>query len=195
MPTDTMNSAKIQYQINDLIARRWSPRAFDTRKAVTPGQVEQLFEAARWAPSSFNAQPWQYAYAHREDEVPFQELVDTLMPGNQEWARHAGVLIAGLTQVYDPEKDRHNSKAEYDLGAANYALTMQATEMGLFVHQMGGFQPEKVTELLALPDHIKPMVMLAVGYMGNKEDLPQHLAEREVGRKARKEQDFFVRKL
>lgn len=195
MTTDTMQSAKIQFEINDLIARRWSPRAFDTRKAVAPELVERLFEAARWAPSSYNAQPWQYAYAHREDEAAFQSLVDTLMPGNQEWAQDAGLLIAGLTQVSDPEKDRNNSKAEYDLGAANYALTMQATEMGLFVHQMGGFYPEKVSALLDLPEHIKPVVMLAVGYMGNKEDLPAHLAQREVGRKARKVQEAFVRKL
>jgi len=195
MTTDTLRNADIQHDINELIAKRWSPRAFDTRKAVTPAQVRQLFEAARWAPSSYNAQPWQYAYAHREDDTAFQHLLDTLMPGNQEWAKDAAVLIAGLTQVYDPEKDRKNGKAEYDLGAANYALTMQATEMGLFVHQMGGFHPNKVSALLDLPEHIKPVVMLAVGHLGNKEDLPAHLAEREVGRKERKSQKEFVQKL
>lgn len=195
MTKERRQNKTIAYPIHELLGKRWSPRAFDPGKSVTDEQVVRLFEAARWTPSSFNAQPWQYAYALRDQGPGFADLLDVLMPGNQVWAKQAGMLVAGLTQWYDPEKDRKNGKAEYDLGAANFALTVQAMDMGLWVHQMGGFYPDKVRELLELSEHIKPVVMLAIGHMGRKDDLPEDIRKREVGRKDRKTQSTFVKKL
>jgi len=185
----------VAYPINDLLEKRWSPRAFQPHKAITEDQVRQLFEAARWTPSSYNAQPWRYLYASNGEDDAFEALLDLLYPGNQAWARSAGMLILSMAQLTVSETERENPYAMYDLGAANLALSIQATELDLYVHQMAGFDKKLARERFRISEDFSPEVLMAVGYKGYPEQLPEPLREREQPKKNRLEQEEFVTRL
>lgn len=182
-------------KLNKAIKDRWSPRAF-SEKPVTDEMIHLLFEAARWAPSARNEQPWQYFYAHQDQEKRFNELVGLLTGNNPEWAKNAQVLIISVVKKQYDYKNRVNRSALHDLGAANVSLAIQAAEMGLQVHQMAGFDKEKTVDYLSLnSEKFEPVTLIAVGFPGDPEQLSEDLKKRELEPRKRKEIDVFVKRL
>lgn len=170
--------------IHDLLRRRWSPRAF-SRRPVPAEALWSVLEAARWAPSSMNEQPWRFVVATQKDSETFSALLDSLMEGNRIWACHAPVLILAVAKTCyeDGTPNRH---AWYDVGQAVAHLSVQATALGLFVHQMGGFSPQKARLSLALPEGYEPVTVIALGYGAEPDVLPEYLREREVAPRVRR---------
>lgn len=189
----TNNSEKIK--LNAAIKNRWSPRRF-TDKPVTDDMLHLLFEAARWAPSSRNEQPWQYYVAKKQDESDFYLLFECLTEENQVWVQSAQVLLVSVMKKNFDYKNRPNGKALYDVGAANNSLAIQATEMGLQVHQMGGFDKEKASELLHLEkENYEPVTMIAVGFPADEKSFSEEDKKRLQQHKTRKERKEFVFRL
>jgi nitroreductase len=149
--------------IHELLARRWSPRTFSARP-VEPEKLAQLFEAARWAPSCYNAQPWNFIVATREDAEGYNRLLSTLVDANRQWAAQAPVLILAVAKLDFNHVARPNRHALYDLGQAVANLTLEATALDLQIHQMGGFDPNAARELFAIPAGYDPVAVLALGY-------------------------------
>ncbi len=176
--------------VHPLIASRRSIRAF-AATAIAPEVLNQLFEAARWAASSSNVQPWQYIFAHHQQPEAYAKLLDCLNPSNQVWAQKAPVLAVSLALKFNPNGSV-NKYAFHDVGAANAQLSLQAAAVGLSVHQMGGFSAEKVIAAFNLPPETEPVSMLAIGYPGNAADLPEPLQQRENAPRERKPQESFV---
>lgn len=170
--------AETQSPIHDLLKRRWSPRAFAERP-VEPEKLRSLFEAARWAPSSNNGQPWRFLVATKENKADWDRLFTCLVEGNQKWAHQAPVLMLSVATLTfdDGSANRH---AFHDTGMAVENLIIQATAMGLFVHQMAGFRIDQVRKECKIPDGYDPVAMIAVGYPGNPATLPDYLREREL---------------
>lgn len=155
---------------------RWSPRAFSPQP-VAEAHLLSLFEAARWAPSASNSQPWLFLLAATPEEHAL--FVDLLHPGNQIWAREAPVLLFLLTQYRSPS-GRQRESAEFDAGAAWISLALQAHKLGLFAHAMAGFDHQRVyTELQIPAEEYKVMVAIAVGHYGDPTQLPEELQVRE----------------
>ena len=182
--------ADTQHPIHDLLARRWSPRAFADR-LVTPDVLRSLREAARWAPSSANQQPWNFLVATRDDQQEFGRMLGCLVEGNQIWAKQAPVLMITVAAKLDRDNDP-NAHAWYDVGQAVISLSVQATALGLFVHQMAGILPDKIRELYQIPDSHEPVTGLALGYPGTPEQLPDKLRQREIAVGTRKLIGEFV---
>lgn len=180
--------------VHDFIAERWSPRSFDATATVSEDEVIAMLEAARWAPSAMNAQPWRFAIAHRGTE-DFDAFVASLMAGNVPWAPRASALIVAATNTVLPD-GKPNPWAQYDLGLAVSLLTVQAHAMGLHIHQMGGFDKAAVSALLDLPEAILPLTMLAVGRLAGPEQLESPYLERELAvRERRPLEDLVLRGL
>jgi nitroreductase len=176
--------APVQYPINELIARRWSPLAFADRP-VNETTLRQLFEAARWAPSCFNAQPWFYLVARRENPDAFQKMLACLVEGNQVWAKAAPVLMISGARLNFRQNGKPNRHAFHDVGAASAMLCIQATTLGLAVHQMGGFDVDAARRTYSIPADCEAVAAIAVGYAGDPGALPEKLREREVAPRAR----------
>lgn len=185
----TRNPAETEYPVHELISERWSPRAF-APKAVEPEKLASLFEAARWAPSAGNKQPWSFIVATQEDAEAHTRFVSTLNEGNALWAPHAPVLILSIAQLYPYPGKEYVSF--YDLGMAVGNLLTQATALGLVAHQMGGFDSEKARAILNIPEGYQALAMIALGYPGTLEKLTDTLREREAAPRVRKAQGEFV---
>jgi nitroreductase len=185
-------SNQVEYPVADLIEQRRSRRAYSSQPIETE-KIHSLFEAARWAPSSMNEQPWAYLYATQDQPVLWNKLLDTLNESNRVWAKHAPLLILSMARKTLIRNGAANGAARYDVGAANAFLSMQATHLGLNVHQMGGYDRQKAIENLNIPDTHEPMVIMAVGYLGGTENLSENLKNREVAPRERYTQEFFVR--
>jgi nitroreductase len=176
--------AQTTVPIDPLLARRWSPRAFASRR-VEDEQLDALLEAARWAPSCFNAQPWRFAVARADDDpAAHARLAALLFPKNLRWAAHAPLLIVtAARRVFDDGKP--NQHAWHDVGLAVGNLLAQATSMGLVVHQLAGFDREQARIELGLPDDCDPVTMLAIGFPGEPSQLDDDLRERELAPRTR----------
>ncbi len=183
--------AATDHPVHELIATRWSPYAFADRP-VAESDLHGLFEAARWAPSSYNEQPWSYLVATREQPQEFQRLLSCLVEGNQVWARYAPVLAIGCTRLNFERNGRPNAAAVHDLGLASGSLVLEATARGLAVHQMIGIVPERVRELYQVPEGVQPLTALAIGYVGEPQRLPENLRDRDAARRGRKRAAEFV---
>jgi nitroreductase len=183
--------AVTDYPIHETIASRWSPYSFANR-AVSNEDLRSLFEAARWASSSYNEQPWSYIVAKREDADEFARLLSCLVEGNQTWAKAASVLVVGISRLNSARDNQPNRAAMHDLGLASAALVMEATARGIAVHQMIGIFPEKVRELFSVPEGHEPVTALAIGYAGDPIDLPEGLRVRDAARRPRKPLKEFV---
>jgi nitroreductase len=179
-----MISTKNKIAIHNLIEDRRSPRAFADRP-VEQEQLETLFEAARWAPSAMNEQPWRFIYATKEDEKDFNRLFNCLVEGNS-WARNASALFVTVAKKTYDFNGNPNSHAWHDVGLATGNLLLQATELGLHVHLLGGFKADKAREVLGIPEGYEPVTMGAVGYIGDPETLPEALKARELAPRTRK---------
>ncbi|MGD2114812.1 MAG: nitroreductase family protein [Acidobacteriota bacterium] len=150
-------------EIHPLLESRWSPKQF-TDRPVSPEDLRTLFEAARWAPSSFNAQPWAFIVGTRDEPEAWNAVLETLAAKNQEWASSAPVLFLAVAQGQLPRRDRPNRHAFHDVGQAVAHLTVQASAMGLAVHQMGGFYPDKARETFGIPEDWEAVSVSALGY-------------------------------
>ncbi|MEH6814492.1 MAG: nitroreductase family protein [Motiliproteus sp.] len=181
------------HKINPLFWERWSPRAF-TGEAITDQQFQSLFEAARWAPSCFNEQPWRFLYAHR-DSADWPLFLESLMEGNQSWASQASGLIVVLSKKTFSHNGKDNNTHSFDSGAAWQSIALQASLMGLACHGMAGIHYVEIAERLNVPDDFKVEMMLAVGVPGEAAELPEGLREREQpsGRKSVAEISFAGR--
>ncbi len=183
--------AHTKYPIHELLQRRWSPRAFSGRM-VEPEKLCSLLEAARWAASCFNEQPWSFIVATKEDTAEYERLLSCLMEGNITWAKHAPVLMLSVAKLAFDRSGKPNRHALHDVGLAVQNLAIQATALGLFVHQMAGFQAEKARQLYGIPDGHDPVAAMAVGYSGDPASLPDDLRERELAPRSRKPFQEFV---
>lgn len=162
-------------RLHPLLAGRWSPRGFDAMYDLTDTELTTLLEAARWAPSAANSQPWRFLVGRRGDAT-FGAIVELLMPGNQAWAPRASLLIVA---VADTTESPMAPWALYDTGQAVAHLSVQAEELGLAVHQMGGFDAVGIRERFSLAPELKPISAVAVGRLDPAADLPEPLFERE----------------
>ena len=183
--------AATQYPVHELIRDRWSPRAF-SEEPVSAEILQSLFEAARWAPSSNNEQPWAFLVGIQGEGDTFNKILGTLVEANQTWAKRAPVLVIAVSELAFAKKGHPNRNAFYDTGAAVSQLTTEATSRGLFVHQMAGFDPHKVIEAFAIPNGWEPIAVLALGYAGDPQTLPDALRERELAPRTRKPLREFV---
>ncbi|MFF0821242.1 nitroreductase family protein [Micromonospora haikouensis] len=175
--------------LTPLLAFRWSPRAFDPAATLTPDEAASLLEAARWAPSTGNGQPWRFALGHRDDET-WKRILVNLPSDDQPWARHAAALLLGAhltagTGHGTAARDA-GTGAAYDLGQAVAHLTVQATALGLYVRQIAGFDHAGLAADLDLPAGVRPLVVAAVGRLGDPSSLPAALREQEVGLRRRR---------
>lgn len=177
--------------IHELLRRRWSPRAFAARM-VEPEKLRSLWEAARWAPSCFNEQPWSLVIATREDKTDYDRLLSCLTESNRTWAHHAPVLMLSVAKLYFEEDGKPNRHAFHDVGLAVENLAIQAVALNLFVHQMAGFSIERAREQFGIPERYEPVAMIAVGYPGDPSILPDRLREREFRPRSRKAITEFV---
>ena len=177
--------ADTQYPIHDLLRQRWSPRAFDDRP-IEPEKLRSLCEAARWAPSSNNEQPWRFIVANKDYETEWNRLFACLVEGNRKWAYRAPVLILSVASLNFEDDSTPNRHAFYDTGMAVENLVLQATALGLSAHQMAGFDVEKARADLKIPSGYEPVAMIAVGYPGDLASLPDRLRERELQPRSRR---------
>ena len=168
-----------QYPIHDLLRQRWSLRAFDDRP-IEPEKLRSLFEAARWAPSSNNEQPWRFIVAKKDHETEWNRLFDCLVEGNRTWAYRAPVLILSVASLNFEDEAKPNRHALHDTGMAVENLVLQATTLGLSAHQMAGFDVEKARADLKIPSGYEPVAMIAMGYPGDPASLPDRLRGREL---------------
>jgi nitroreductase len=183
--------ASTDYPIHELLGARWSPYAFEDR-VVPEADLRSLFEAARWAPSSYNEQPWSYIVATKDDPEQFQRLLSCLVEGNQIWAKAAPVLALGVVSLRFALNAKDNRAAVHDLGLAAGNLLLEATVRGLFVHQMIGILPDKAREIYGIPEGFEAWTGLAIGYKGDPTSLPARLRERDLAPRQRKQLREFV---
>ena len=181
--------ALANYPIHDLIGERWSPRAF-SNQPVEVSKLQSVFEAARWAASAANQQPWYFIFATKENAVEHEKLASTLNESNRVWAQNAPVLILTIAKLYNRPGKEYVSF--YDAGMAVGNLVTQAVHLGLVTHQMGGFDPEKAHSVLDIPEGYQPITMIALGYPDAHHTLPEEFHERELAPRSRKPQEEFV---
>ncbi|MDE5730102.1 MAG: nitroreductase family protein [Alistipes sp.] len=176
----------------EAIRRRWSPRSYRP-DPVTREQLMLLFEAARWAPSSNNAQSWFYRYTTSDHPEAHARLAECLTGGNRAWAPQAPVLIVSCGRKFFPGTRTFNRHWMHDVGAANLSLALQATALGMQLHQMAGFDLDACSRLLGLDTEAEePVTMMALGYPGAADALPEPFRSRELLPRTRKETDSFV---
>jgi nitroreductase len=182
--------AETSTPIHDLIAHRWSPRAFDS-KPLEPEKLRTLFEAARWAPSSYNAQPWYFIVGTKDRPENYNRVLESLIEFNQGWAKQAPVLALSVAKLKfdDGKPNRH---AFHDVGQAAANLSLEAEALGLSVHQMAGIEPEKARKLFNIPADYEAVAGIALGYAGDPASLSEELRKRELAPRQRKPLDSFV---
>jgi len=177
--------AKTDHPVLDIVADRWSPYGYDPRP-MSRDDLKSLFEAARWAPSAFNEQPWRYIVAMRDDEAAFAKLLTCLVEPNQAWAKNASALVVSVASLNYVQNGKPNGTALHDMGLAAATLTAEATSRGLQVHQMAGILPDRARDLYGIPEGYQAVTALAIGYAADPETLPDPLKERDTAPRQRK---------
>ena len=183
--------ASTEYPIHELLATRWSPYAFQDRP-VPKADLLSVFEAARWAASSFNEQPWSYIIATKDQPEQYQRVLSCLVDFNQAWAKAAPVLALGIASLRFARNGEINRAAVHDLGLAAGNLLVEATVRGLVVHQMLGIHPDKARETFDIPEGFEAWTAIAIGYRGDPTELPDALRQREQMPRQRKPLSQFV---
>ncbi|MGO2660207.1 nitroreductase family protein [Mycetocola reblochoni] len=177
-------TAPTAHEILPVLAERWSPRALDGDRVIDEDSLSAALEAARWSPSAFNIQPWRFIVGRR-GTATFDTIFGTLAEFNQGWAANAGALVLTIAQVVD-DNGRPNPTASYDLGQAVAHLSIQAHAGGLVVHQMTGFDAAAAANSFGLPDSLVPVSVVALGHLGEADQLNDQLREREVAPRVRR---------
>jgi nitroreductase len=185
------NPAPSDFPIHDLIRNRWSPRAFADRE-IPHDTLRSLFEAARWAPSSSNEQPWAFLVATRNDHANFSKALQPLVEFNVGWAKHAWVVGFAVSELNFAKNNSPNRNAQYDTGSAMAMLSIEATARSLFVHQMAGFDPETARVVFEIPAGWEAIAAFAIGHPGDPASLAQTLRDRENAPRSRKPIREFV---
>ena len=181
-----IKEAKTKYPVIELIKKRWSARAF-SRQSISDEALFTLFEAAHWAASSNNEQPWRYIYAKREDKEAFDKMVHCLMSGNQPWAKNAAVLILCLAKTTTGSENKPNLAAFHDVGLANATLLLQAVSQNIYGHMMGGYDRAKTKQEFTIPEGYEAVIFMALGYLDKPETLEEPFKTRELTPRTRKE--------
>jgi nitroreductase len=189
--TTSVRPAPSAEPIHDLVSHRWSPRAFDDRP-VEPDKLRSLFEAARWSASSYNAQPWFYIVATKDNPATYNRILQSFVEFNQSWAKNAPVLAISVARLKFEHNGEPNRHAFHDVGQASATLALQAAALGLQIHQMAGIIPEKARELFGIPEGYEAVAGIAIGYPGNLAVLPEGLKEKEHAPRERKPVESFV---
>jgi nitroreductase len=176
--------------VHEPILRRWSPRAF-TDRPVSASDMKKLFEAARWAASSFNEQPWRFIVGRKGDPT-YDKIFQSLVPLNQAWANNAPVLMLSVGKKAFTQNGSPNHYALHDTGAATANLALQATTLGFHTHSMGGFDRDKIRAALEIPKDYGIGAVTAIGYLGDVDALPDSLKAAETSARNRKPLSEFV---
>ena len=176
--------ASTDHPVLEILRKRWSPRAFSNR-TIEKADILSLFEAARWAPSCFNDQPWQFIIAKQDDEENFHRMLDCLVEKNQVWAKNAYLLVLAVARITFRTRESVNRHSLHDMGLAIQNLMLQATSLGLYTHAMAGFSVEKARKNYEIPDDFQPITAIAVGYPGDPESLPPDLRKMEFAERDR----------
>jgi len=185
-----IKEAKTQFPVLDVIRKRWSARAF-SEQSVTEEQLLTMIEAASWAPSSMNEQPWKYIVARKEDQQGFSKLLSVMNGSNAIWANKGAVLLLCVaTTTYGKEQD-NNPSALHDAGMANMSLLLQATALDIYTHVIGGFNHDKAIQEFQLQPNQKPVCMIVLGYLDSPDVLNEPFKTREVTPRSRKDLDTF----
>ncbi len=180
-------TAITQVAINNVIANRWSGRAYDASKSVSNEQILSLCEAARWAPSCFGDEPWRFMVWNKNTNLAsWQKAFDCLVPGNQEWVKNAPVLLLVCADTLFGHNQKSNRWAQYDSGAAAENLCLQAQDLGLMAHQMGGFNVDATRSAFSIPEQFNLMAMVAVGYAADIKTVTGEALSRETLARKRK---------
>ncbi len=182
---NTTKTATSEYTLHPLIAERWSPRAFGERP-VNDEDLGAVLDAARWAASCFNAQPWRFVVATREQPEEHARLASLLVPANKVWAEAAPVLLLSVARDDFEHNGQPNRHAAHDVGLAVAQLVLEAGARGLVAHQMAGFDVEAAHRELGIPEGYSPLAVIALGHPGEDHDLSPELRERERAPRARK---------
>lgn len=182
--------AETRGPVLDLIKERWSARAFSDQK-ISEADLHTLIEAASWAPSSMNEQPWRYRYAMQGTDT-FEQMWDCLSSGNQPWAKQASVLLLSTAKKNFAKNDSPNRHALHDTGMANAFLMLQATQMKIYGHMMGGYDPVKLQEIFHLPEDEEAVCIIALGYLGTPDQLEEPFRSRELTPRSRKSLEAFI---
>lgn len=185
MNTPSEKIATPDHEVLDVFAERWSPRAFADRP-VEPETLRRIFEAARWTMSSYNEQPWRYVVATKDDTEAYDRLLGCLNEFNQQWAQTAPVLMLSFAKKTFSRDGSPNRCSLHDVGAASAALTFQATDLGLYVHQMAGIHRSLAEDTYNVPDDFEAMAGLALGYLGSPDQLPDDMQAGETAPRSRK---------
>ncbi len=186
-----LKQAPAQEKILPAILHRWSPRSF-TDRDVSPADLKTIFEAVRWAASSYNEQPWRFLVGTRGSET-YQKIFQSLGEFNQAWARTAPVLILDVAKTTFSHNNTPNPVALYDLGAAAATLCYEAISLGIFTHQMAGYDRDVARKLFGVPDDYIFGAVIAMGYQGDPAALPnQNFISQEVAPRQRKPLNEFV---
>lgn len=186
-----IKKANIDHPIHELITNRWSPYKFADR-LVSNKDLLSLFEAARWAPSSYNEQPWRFIMATKSQPQEFEKLLSCLVPANQEWAKNASALALGITHLTFDRNGKENKAPIHDLGAAVSHLSFEATARGISVHQMIGIESENARTAYAIPNDYEVLTAFAIGYSDLSEKIMDTLVERDQIPRTRKAISEFV---
>lgn len=181
--TELIKQPQLDYPIHPLMASRWSPRAYES-KPVEPDKLQRIFEAARWAASSSNLQPWYFLLGYKGDEV-FTRIFETLVEFNRLWVVNAPVLVLAIAKTTNVRGELNKSHS-YDLGQAVAILSLQAMAEGVYTHQMGGFDADAAARSLSLPAEYKAVVAFTLGYLGNPDILPPNLEKLELSPRSRR---------
>lgn len=168
----------VDHPVPDPVRDRWSPVSFEP-EPVEPERLAAVFEAARWAASSYNEQPWRFVIARREDEEHFAKMLDCLVEANREWARHASVLSIVCAASRSKKNGKPNPYAWFDAGQAVAQLMLAAVDHGLYCHAMGGYSADKAREIWEIDEDVDPVCALAIGRLGDGELLDDETAERD----------------
>lgn len=183
--------APIDYPIHPLLTKRWSPIAFSDQ-TISDEEMQQLFEAARWAPSCFNEQPWNFVFASKKNIEYYKNILDCLSEKNQIWAKTAPILMITIAKLDFDHNGKPNRWSWYDVGQAMSHLTFQAMSMGIYCHQMAGFSKSSAKGSLNIPEGFEPISAVALGYIGDQSVLPEDLQIRNNAPRFRKKQDEFI---
>lgn len=173
--------------IHDIMHQRWSPRAFDTNRAVSRTEILSLLEAARWSPSCNGVEPWRFIVCDRTtDPGSYEQAFECLSAGNKLWVKHVPLLILGVASNDPLSGGRPNRYAQYDTGMAMMSLCLQAVALGLAAHQMAGYDIEKARAAFGIPAECTPMAMVAVGVQANPDVLDDETKKKELAPRNRK---------
>lgn len=183
--------AHTKYPVAEVIAKRWSPRAFMERD-IERQKVVSLFEAAKWAPSAFNEQPWRFIAADKSNPEEYKKMLSCLVTSNQEWAKRAPLLIIAVAKKNSSYNGKPNRWALHDCGLALENLLLEATDLGLAAHPMAGFSVDAVRTNYSVPDDFEPIAAVAVGYQAEADVLEGTLKERELEERERRPLDETV---